>query len=253
MVNYNCSPGLFRLQNQPSVRVRGDLINVPKKQPWKCHNGPFCEISVRMRLGLLLILSTLSVDAAFVPSLPQLIPAEAPLQSRLTLILANETDTSVPLLMVSSCYDLAENSVFGLGIGSVSEEYVRAPDGLCCVAHSTCCRMPPCAVRLGGVLRFAHEHGERVDVMPDSLQVPAGAVFTQPPNPDAHAVRAVQVANRAHDWIALYTRVVSSGPDKWPLRHLLLALAITLVGSLFCAVLIQICSLSIMRMRKRAR
>jgi hypothetical protein len=202
---------------------------------------------------LVLILSTPSVHAAFVQSLPQLIPAEAPLQSRLTLILANETHASVPSLMVSSCSDLAENSVFGLGIGSVSEEYVLAPDGLCCVAHSTCCRKPPCAVRLGGALRFAHEQGERIDVMPDSLQVPAGAVFTQPPNPDAHAVRAVQVANRAHDWIALYTRVVSSGPDKWPLRHLLLALAITLVGSLFCAVLIQICSMSMMRMRKRTR
>jgi hypothetical protein len=202
---------------------------------------------------LLLILSTPSVNAAFVPTLPQLIPAEAPLQSRLTLILANETHASIPSLLVSSCSDLAENSVFGLGIGSVSEEYVLAPDGLCCVAHSACCRKPPCAVRLGGALRFAHEQGERIDVMPDSLQVPAGAVFTQPPNPDAHAIRAVQVANRAHDWIALYTRVVSSGPDKWPLRHLLLALAITLVGSLFCAVLIQICSMSVMRMRKRTR
>lgn len=202
---------------------------------------------------IVLILSTPSVHAAFVQSLPQLIPAEAPLQSRLTLILANETHASVPSLMVSCCSDLAENSVFGLGIGSVNEEYVLAPDGLCCVAHSTCCRKPPCAVRLGGALRFAHEQGERIDVMPDSLQVPAGAVFTQPPNPDAHAIRAVQVANRAHDWIALYTRVVSSGPDKWPLRHLLLALAITLVGSLFCAVLIQICSMSMMRMRKRTR
>lgn len=166
-------------------------------------------------------------------------PMPGDVASLLALVLANGTPVGAAHVVLASCANLSENAVFGFGVGSINEEYARAPHGLRCDDGGSASN-----VRLDRPLRFAHEKGERIDIMPDSLQVPNGAVYAQPPNPDVHAMRAVLVANRAHEWITLYARVVSSGPDKWPLRHLLLALAFTLIGSCCCAVVFQCCASS---------
>ena len=168
----------------------------------------------------------------------------APFTSRLTLSLANASTTRGEQVVLSSCAELSKLTVFGFGLGSIGEEYARISGRVtCCERMASCCRAhSPCAVILERPLRFVHEKGERIDVfLPDSVQLPVGIALTEPPNADRHAVRAVQVASRAHEWIHLYARVVATGPDKWPLRHLLLSLAIALIGLCCCAVIIQCC------------
>lgn len=159
---------------------------------------------------------------------------------RLTLSLANTTAAAAREATVAPCVDLAAFSVIVLGLSSVGEEYAIISEPVTCGSHSGHHAMH---LLLDRKLRFGHEVGETVGVMPDSLQVPAGRLYGRhEPVSDVHHARAIAVATRAKEWIIVTARVLSSGPDKWALRQLLFVLALSLLGICMCAIGVLLCS-----------
>ena len=159
-------------------------------------------------------------------------------RTSLRLTIGNATAIGDQSIILRPCADLAPLSVVGIAIGSVNEEFLRLKDG------ALCCRgCDQSLATLDRPLRLQHEAGEGLDVLSDMLQVPAIGLHARPdPAPDVHHVRAIAVAKRAHDWIRLYARVLSQGPEKWALRHLLLAMTIMLFGFCICAMIMAVVS-----------
>ena len=144
--------------------------------------------------------------------------------------------------MVEPCVELGAHAVLGVGVNSVSEEWIRTG-----AAASNCSRSH--SLQLEGPLRFEHAEGEAVSLIrSDQLQVPevhlmgdgggGGGVAPLPPEHE----RAARLVARARAWLEVSARVTTEGPEKWALHHLLHVLALVLFFSLVAVVLLQLCA-----------
>lgn len=92
--------------------------------------------------------------------------------TRIALALANTSTADSADITVSDCPNLGERTIVGFAVGSVNEEYARLPSGARCCGR--------CRLNLDRRLRFSHEVGETIDVMPESLQVCCASPYRPP-------------------------------------------------------------------------
>ena len=196
-----------------------------------------------MRLSSLLLAVpvhsiTVNYHASLLESSHDAWPQPLPRIERLvTLALANHTIPGSTAVMLSGCPEapLPAHAVLGLGEGGGSEEWVRAA-GVCSCGVSCLLSRP---------LLFEHGGLDSVSLMPPAFQPPekGGILNTQAdvPVPTPQRERAAATVLRAQRWLKVTTLTMSGGPDKIPLRNLLLLLALALFGLCIAAAFVSCC------------
>lgn len=177
---------------------------------------------------------------------PAGISLDAPRIERLAVLAtSNYSAPGATFLLLGPCgITLSEHSVFGLAEGSASEEWTRSRGS--CACGSTCALYRP--------LRYEHEALEPISLMPPAFQPPEeGRRLNARPEPyeSPQHERAAHVVAKAQHWIGTAATTLGGGPDKLPLRRLLLALALTLVGACLGALLFKLLEAVIRRPVKR--
>ena len=190
----------------------------------------------------------LSADSFTLPEIPPDLPhvPESPTNraNLITTVLAVGHMPGATRLRVEPCLDVADRTVVGVGVHSVSEEWARVAAAPNC-SHGA-------MLDIDRPLRFEHVEGEVLSIVARGaeLQLPEVRLPDRAAGlPAPEHARAVALALRASDWLAVSARVVAGTPNKWALHHLLLVCTLVLLLSVVAVVLLQFCATAAIRAR----